>query len=125
MCGGIAEALALTAGLPNPALATVADQDALLGRGLLRTWADDLSAAIKDLLGVLATSRNRSVPFRLLAAAALGQAEYRAHWDDAILHAEMATALARDVGQIALVPMSATVTALASAAKGELGGCGR
>ena len=120
MCGGIAEGLALTAALPDPALATVADHDALLGRGLLRTWADDLSAAIRDLLGVLAASRNRSVPFRLLAAAALGQAEYRlGHWDDAILHAEMATALARDVGQIALVPMSATVTALASAAKGD------
>ena len=48
------------------------------------------------------------------------QAEYRlGHWDDAILHAEMATALAGDVGQIALVPMSATVTALASAARGD------
>jgi DNA-binding CsgD family transcriptional regulator len=120
MCGGIAEGLALTAGLPDPALATVADLDSLLGRGLLRTWADDLRAAIRDLLGVLATGRNRSVPFRLLAAAALGQAEYRlGHWDNAILHAEMATALARDVGQIALVPMSATVTALASAARGD------
>ena len=31
----------------------------------------------------------------------------------------MAIALARDVGQIALVPMSVTVTALASAARGD------
>jgi DNA-binding CsgD family transcriptional regulator len=120
MGGAIAEGLALTTGLPHPALAPVADLDALLGRGLLRTWADDLSAAVRDLLGVLAASQDRSVPFRLLAAAALGQAEYRlGYWDDAILHAEMATSIARDAGQIALVPMSATVTALAFAAKGD------
>ena len=120
MCGAIAEGLALTTGLPHPALAPVPDLDALLGRGLLRTWADDLSAAVRDLLGVLGASRDRSVSFRLLAAAALGQAEYRlGYWDDAILHAEMATSIARDAGQIALVPMSATVTALAFAAKGD------
>lgn len=120
MCGATAEGLALTAGLPDPALATVADLDALLGRGLLRTWADDLSAAVRDLLGVLAASRDRSVSFRLLAAAALGQAEYRlGRWDDAILHAEMATSIARDAGQIALTPMSATVTAVVSAARGD------
>ena len=120
MSGAIAEGLALTAGLPDPALATVADLDALLGRGLLRTWDDDLGAAVRDLLGVMAAGQNRSVSFRLLATAALGQAEYRlGHWDDAILHAEMATAIARDAGEMALVPMSATVTALASAARGD------
>ncbi len=118
--GAISEGLALTARLPDPAMASVADLDALLGRGLLRMWADDLRGAVRDLAGVLAESRDRSVSYRLLAAAALGHAEYHlGQWDDAILHAEMARSIAAGVGQIALVPMNATVTALISAARGD------
>ena len=120
MCGSIGEGLALTSALPDPAVASVAELDTLLGRGLLRTWADDLGAAVRDLRGVLAASRDRSVSFRLLAEAALSQAEYRLGlWNEAILHAEMAASLAREAGQIGLVPMSATVMAYVSAAKGD------
>jgi DNA-binding NarL/FixJ family response regulator len=120
MSGALGEGLALTAALPDPAMASVAELDTLLGRGLLRTWADDLGAAVRDLRGVLAAGRDRSVPFRLLAAAALSQAEYRLGlWNDALLHAELADSIAREVSHTGLVPMSVMVTALVAAARGD------
>ncbi|MFG1999755.1 ATP-binding protein [Spirillospora sp. NPDC048911] len=120
MAGRWDEARALTRGLPDPAVAAVAELDALLGRGLLRVWSDDLAGALRDLAGVAVAGRDRSVSFRLLASALLGQAEYRlGRWDDALLHADTATSLAEDTGQIALVPMSALVSVQVMAARGE------
>ncbi|WP_043620289.1 AAA family ATPase [Nonomuraea candida] len=76
--GQIDAALAATADLPAPASATIAELDALLGRGMLRVCSDDLAGGLADLSGAVAACGERSVPFRMLAMAMLGQAEYRA-----------------------------------------------
>lgn len=119
--GQTATGLALTADLPEPALTSSKNElDSLLGRGLLRTCSDDLSGAVSDLRGVLVACRDRSVPFRILATALLGQAEYRiGRWDDALIHTETAASLADDTEQTWIAPICHALAALVPAARGE------
>jgi ATP/maltotriose-dependent transcriptional regulator MalT len=118
--GAINQGLRLAAALPEPSVASPNELDGLLGRGLLRTWADDLVGAQRDLAGVAAACQDRSVPFRLLATSLLGQAEYRlGHWDDALLHLGLAISLADDADQMVLAPFSHAVTTLVTAARGQ------
>ncbi len=113
-------ALASVASLPDPAVASVAELDALLGRGLVRTWTDDLAGACRDLAGVLAAGHDRSVAFRVLAAVLLGQAEYRlGHWDDAIVHCDLALSIATDADLTYLTPFCHTIAVLVLAARGQ------
>ncbi|MFC6403955.1 ATP-binding protein [Planobispora longispora] len=119
--GRIAEGLSLVEDLPEPALASSqAELDSLLGRGLLRTCSDDLPGAVADLHGVLVACRERSVPFRILATAMLGQAEYRiGKWDDALIHTEIAASLSDDAEQAWIAPICHALAALVPAARGE------
>ncbi|MFC7387807.1 ATP-binding protein [Sphaerisporangium rhizosphaerae] len=117
--GGIEEALARTAALPDSSVASAGELSALLGRGLARTVSDDLDGAVADLSRV-AAARERSLPFRLLATALLGQAEYRAGlWDDALVHTEAAASIADDAGQGWLAPICHALAALVPAARGD------
>jgi DNA-binding CsgD family transcriptional regulator len=121
LCGRAANALASVARLPNPTVASVLELEALLGRGVLRTWTDDLSGARRDLAGVLAASHDRSVEFRVIAAAMLGQAEYRlGHWDDAVIHCDLAVSVAHDADLAYLMPFCHMQGALVPAARGQL-----
>ncbi|WP_302893332.1 helix-turn-helix transcriptional regulator [Actinomadura luzonensis] len=118
--GAAETALELARDLPAPASATIAELDALLGRGLLRTYRDDLPGAMADLAGTVAACGERSVPFRMLAMAMLGQAEYRAgRWDDASLHTETAASVADDADQRWLSPVCHGLAALVPAARGD------
>jgi ATP/maltotriose-dependent transcriptional regulator MalT len=118
--GSIDQALALVAPLPDPAAASLADMDGLLIRGLLRTWTDDLAAAHRDLAGVVDACKNRSVPFRLIATALLGQVEYRlSRWDDAEVHLDLAISIGEDADQAWLTPETRGLAALVPAARGQ------
>ena len=118
--GAIDKALTLTAVLADPELASPAELDSLLGRGQLRCWADDLAGAQRDLIGVVASCQDRSVPFRLLAAGVLGQAEYRLGcWDDALSHFHQAISIDRHAGQAWLMPQIHALAALIPAARGQ------
>src|SRR6266511_2619218 len=115
-------ALAAVATLPDPAVASVAELDTLLGRGLLRTWTDDLAGARQDLAGVLAAAHDRSVAFRLLAAVMLGQAEYRLGcWDDAVVHCDLAVSIAADADQTWFGPFWHAMACLVRATRGQWG----
>ncbi|MFB4274098.1 AAA family ATPase [Nonomuraea sp. MTCD27] len=118
--GQIDAALAATADLPPAATASIAELDALLGRGLLRTCSDDLAGGLADLSGVVTACGERSVPFRMLSMAMLGQAEYRAgRWDDAHLHTATAASVADDADQRWLAPVCHALAALVPAARGD------
>jgi len=113
-------ALAAAATLPDPAVASVAELDTLFGRGLVRTWTDDLAGARQDLAGVLTAAHDRSVVFRVLAATMLGQAEYRLGcWDDAIVHCDLAVSIAADADQPGYGPLGHAITCLVRAARGQ------
>jgi hypothetical protein len=96
--------------------------DTLFGRGLVRTWTDDLAGARQDLAGVLAAAHNQSVAFRLLVATMLGQAEYRLGcWDDAVVHCDLAISAA-DADQTGFAgPLYHAVACLVRAARGQWG----
>ncbi|MGN9838907.1 AAA family ATPase [Nonomuraea sp. H19] len=120
LSGQIEAGLAASGELPPPAQGAAGELDALLGRGMLRLWADDLAGAHEDLLGVLTVSAAGSVPFQLLAATALAQAEYRlGRWDEAATHAEIGASTADDFGQVWLASYAHAVAALVPAARGE------
>jgi DNA-binding CsgD family transcriptional regulator len=120
LAGRTEEGLAASAELPVPAQGTAEELDALLGRGVLRLWADDLAGAQSDLLGLLTVSADRSSPFQLLVASALAQAEYRSgRWDEAVGHAELSASIADDFGQGWLASHAHAVAALVPAARGE------
>ena len=113
-------ALAAVATLPGPAVASAAELDTLFGRGLVRTWTDDLAGARQDLAGVLAAAHDRSVVFRVLAATMLGQAEYRLGcWDDAIIHCDLAVSIAADADQTGYGPLCHAIACLVRAARGQ------
>jgi DNA-binding CsgD family transcriptional regulator len=113
------DALARAADLPDPHRASIAELDALLGRGLVRTWTDDLAGAQHDLTGLVAATQDRPAPFRILALAALGQVEYRlGRWDDGLIHAELAASLARDTDQPWVAMDGHATAALIHAARG-------
>ncbi|TMR95944.1 helix-turn-helix transcriptional regulator [Nonomuraea basaltis] len=120
LAGKVEEGLGASGELPTPAQGAPGELDALLGRGMLRLWADDLAGAHDDLLGVLTVSAEGSAPFQLLVATALAQAEYRlGRWDEAAAHAEIGASTADDFGQVWLASYAHAVAALVPAARGE------
>jgi DNA-binding CsgD family transcriptional regulator len=119
LAGHVAEGLALTGELPAPPQGRTGDLDALLGRGMLRMWDDDLAGAHDDLAGVLAVA-DTSAAVRLLADTGLAQVEYRlGRWDEAVAHAESGAAAADDFGQLWLAGYAHAVAALVPAARGD------
>lgn len=120
LAGRVDEGLALCGELPAPAQGTPGELDALLGRGTLRLWADDLAGAHDDLLGVLAAGADGEAPFQMLVASTLAQVEYRlGRWDEAAAHAEIGASIADDLGQVWLASYAHAVAALVPAARGE------
>ncbi|SEG93461.1 regulatory protein, luxR family [Nonomuraea solani] len=120
LAGQSDEGLALSGELPVPGQCDSAELDALLGRGVLRLWADDLAGAQNDLLGLLTASPDRAASFQVLVAIALAQAEYRlGRWDEAAGHAEVGASTADDFGQAWLASYAHAVAALVPAARGE------
>ncbi|QQM43994.1 AAA family ATPase [Streptomyces liliifuscus] len=100
MSGRAPQTLDALGPLPDPALATPAQLEELLGRGTLREWTGDLTGAVRDLGGVFGACHGRAASFRVVAATALASAEYRAgRWDDAIVHTDLALSLAADTDQ--------------------------
>ncbi|NRQ32647.1 AAA family ATPase [Nonomuraea sp. NN258] len=120
LCGQVEDGLSRAGDLPAPSQGRPGEVDALLGRGMLRLWADDLPGAHDDLLGVLTVSAGRSAPFQLLVSIALAQAEYRlGRWDESVMHAEIGASTADDFGQEWLAGYAHGVAALVPAARGE------
>ena len=106
--------------LTDPAVASLRELDALLGRGRLRLWTDDLNGSYQDLTGIVIAAYDRSVPFRLIAVASLAEVEYRlGRWDDALAHAELAVSIAVDAEQAFLAPICHATAALVPAARGQ------
>jgi DNA-binding CsgD family transcriptional regulator len=97
--GRSAEGLAAFGFLPvSGSEVPMAETDALIMRGMLKVYADDLPGAIADL-GVAAarlrTGRPSTYPGPCLAH--LSDAYFRrGDWDAAVAHAELATSLAQD-----------------------------
>ena len=120
MSGQAATTLPSLAGLPDPAVASAAELEELLGRGTLRLFADDLDGALRDIGGVFAASHDRSATFRWVAAVELAVVEFRAgRWDDALVHAELGVSIAADADQEHLDWTGHKVAALVRAARGE------
>jgi DNA-binding NarL/FixJ family response regulator len=114
-------ALASLDPLPAPALATLAELDALLGRGILRLWTDDLMGARQDLSGALTAGYDRSAVFRITAADLLANTEYRlGRWDDALAHSEFALSMAEDAEQTWAAPLCRATAAMLAAVRGRL-----
>ncbi|MCZ4516773.1 hypothetical protein O3Q52_53480, partial [Streptomyces sp. ActVer] len=121
LAGQTARALAALDRLPDPAVASPAQLQDLMGRGTLRTVTGDLTGALRDLTGVLAAGRTHTAPFRMTAAGALAAAEYRAgHWDAALGHCEPALSLTDDGGQSYAALYCRMLATLTHAARGSL-----
>jgi DNA-binding CsgD family transcriptional regulator len=76
----------------------IAESDALIMRGILRVYSDDLAGAIADL-GVAVARLHTGLPstYPVPCLAALSDAYFRrGDWDAAIAHAQLATSLAQD-----------------------------
>jgi DNA-binding CsgD family transcriptional regulator len=119
LSGRTERALEIAAGLPEP-VSTSGDLDALIARGALRTWSDDLEGADRDLRRTLADRPRISVPGRLLANALLSQVEYRlGHWDDALAAGTSVVSIEDDLGSHWLTPYIHPWLALPLAARGD------
>ncbi|HEX2186226.1 MAG TPA: AAA family ATPase, partial [Chloroflexota bacterium] len=88
--------------LGDPAPTGAAEQlGAVVARGLLRCWSDDLTGARADVSAVEAARGLVPFQLRLVALHVLAEAEYRAgDWDDAITRAELGVSIAEDAGQV-------------------------
>ncbi|MEU5880473.1 AAA family ATPase [Spirillospora sp. NPDC047279] len=118
--GAVPAALAHQDGLPDPAVATFRELDALLGHAAVRLWTDDLERARRDLLGIWDAGRERSAQFRGLAGWLLAQAEFRlGRWDDALVHGETAVSIADGTAQAWLTPMAYAMAALVPTCRGD------
>lgn len=120
LSGRAGAALAGMGDLPDPAVADLREACALLSRGELRLYADDVPGALRDLGGVLAARRDWGDTLRVMAAAALGRAEFRAgRWDDAIVHFELAVSVAGDANLLNMASYTHAYAAFVPAARGE------
>jgi DNA-binding CsgD family transcriptional regulator len=93
------EGLAVLDFLPDSASeVALVETDALIMRGILRVYVDDLSGAIADL-GVAAARLSAGLPstYPVPCLAHLSDAHFRhGDWDAALTHAQAATSLAQD-----------------------------
>ncbi|MGW3247795.1 AAA family ATPase [Streptomyces sp. NPDC001070] len=120
MNGAVPQAMAILAGLPEAPLVGRADVDLLLGRGMIRVWADELPSARHDLTAAMSISRDGPVPLRILAGTLLGQVERRTgRWEDAIRYLETASMLATDAAQAWLEPLAHAEAASVLALRGD------
>jgi DNA-binding CsgD family transcriptional regulator len=118
--GRAAEGLAELQG-GAPISGSAADDDALVGRGVLELWGDDLAAARTTLERAETLLAGRGpLQMRLIALFYLADAEYRAgQWDRAGLHGQLAASLARDAEQVWTYALVHAVAAFPLAAQGQ------
>jgi len=93
----------------------------LSGRGTVRMWTDDLRAARDDLSTVAEACIQRG-PFQLgiVARFYLAETEYRlGHWDEAVVHGELAVSMARDSDQVWMMALVHAVAAFPLAGRGK------
>ncbi|MGQ4387394.1 AAA family ATPase [Streptomyces sp. SAS_270] len=122
MSGRAATALGALGPLPDPAVATPAQLEELLGRGSLREFTGDLTGAVRDLTGVFGACHGRAASFRVVTATSLASAEYRAgRWDDATVHTDLALSLAADTDQPHIALYCRMLATLVHAARGAFG----
>ena len=99
MAGRSADGLTALAFLPDSANeVTLPETDALIMRGMLRVYTDDLSGAIADL-GVAASRLRAGLPstYPVHCLTYLSDAHFRrGDWDFAVANAEVAVSLAQD-----------------------------
>ncbi|WP_428955309.1 LuxR C-terminal-related transcriptional regulator [Streptomyces sp. cg35] len=120
MSGGAAAALDGLGPLPDPAVATPAQLEELLGRGTLREITGDLPGAVQDLTAVHASSRSRAASFRVVTATCLASAEHGiGAWDDALAHTDQALTLAADTDQPHIALYCRMLAAQLHSARGE------
>ena len=120
--GEVPRGLAELAGLPEEVLDPTAEHvQALYARGLLRLAADDLLGARADLALVDPAAR-RWGPFAFIFAGLclLAETEYRlGSWDEAIAHAETASTIGEDAGQVWMLCWLHGAAAAPLAGRGE------
>jgi ATP/maltotriose-dependent transcriptional regulator MalT len=120
MAGRSDQGLASLPDLRDPAVASVVELDALLGRAHMQCCGDDLIGACQDLTGVLASAAGRSVTFQMSAAGMLGMVDYwLGRWDDAAIHSGVAVSLAVDTDQGWLVSICDAIASFVPSARGE------
>ncbi|MDX6555527.1 MAG: hypothetical protein QOD86_1722 [Miltoncostaeaceae bacterium] len=114
--GAVEDGLRLLPGGPDAAA------EPLAARGILRLAAGDAAGAVADLEpAVAAAPDGPGLAWRLAARAALALAERRlGRWDEALAHAELGVALARDGEQRWLLGILEAVLAALLAGRGEL-----
>jgi DNA-binding NarL/FixJ family response regulator len=122
MCGRTIDALASVGHPAEPAVASAAELDAIVGRARVRSWCDDFAGAHRDLSGVLAAAAGRSVTFQMAAAGVLGEVEYWiGRWDNAVVHSSLAVSLAADAEQAWLIAVCEAVASFVPSARGDWG----
>ncbi len=120
--GRASEALAALEGFGEPSSnPNSAELDMLSGRGALRVWQGDLAKARDDLLLVVQSTRSRGpIHSMLYASQFLADVSYRlGKWDEAIVTAEDAVAIARDSGDKWALPMLHAVASFPQSARGN------
>ncbi len=95
--------------------------DALVGRGVLQLWTDDLVTA-RSTLGRAEGGLRRYGPLylRLIALFYLADTEYRlGQWSDAVSHSQLAVSLAGDADQVWTFALVHAIAAFPLAGQGE------
>jgi ATP/maltotriose-dependent transcriptional regulator MalT len=120
--GRLDEALAAAGDLPlDSADFDISDLGGALGRAMSLLWSGRISHAHQVLLRVEGVARRLgSLSMRVIALHYLADAEYRlGYWDPASAHAELATSLADDAGEVWLAGLAHSVAAFPAAGRGE------
>ena len=95
--------------------------EALLGRGIVRLWVDDLEPAHADFTEVVAMSRDRPASRQaLVALGMLADTNYRlGAWDDSVVHAAQVVSLVEDSDQVWFGPFAHAAATWALAPRGR------
>jgi DNA-binding CsgD family transcriptional regulator/tetratricopeptide (TPR) repeat protein len=119
--GRVQEAIEMAADIERRPDIEIRDLDALIGRGMIREFIDDLTGARADLGFVYQATRRRSARFALVALIHLAETEYRAGaWDSSIAHGELAASLACDTEQHWCAALAHAVAAMPLAGRGAI-----
>jgi ATP/maltotriose-dependent transcriptional regulator MalT len=91
-------------------------------RGMIRLWANDVWGAVEDLLAALRWSRSGSGLYSLpMLHGNLADAHFRVGlWDDALVHADLAVSLARDMDRPLDLCMVHAVACYVHSGRGDL-----
>ncbi|HEX3540850.1 MAG TPA: AAA family ATPase [Acidimicrobiales bacterium] len=121
MVGRSTDALGALAPYATGAAHEAVDVEALLGRGTIRMWLDDLVEARGDLAIVVESCRHRPAARpALIALGVLADVEYRlGAWDDSVGHAAAVVSLTEDTDQRWLAPFVHSAATWVQAPRGD------